>query len=77
MKQFYNVMAAVLNDRIPESREVWKRKPYTRKDLNELSRITMEMDVAEVERRIRATRYRKWKPIVEVAGYEFELKTEE
>ena len=39
------------------SREEWKREPYTRKQLNELCRITEDMSDEEVKRRVKATTY--------------------
>lgn len=56
---FYEIMECILQDKpLPLSTETWKRKPYTRKELNELCHIRPEMTREEVERRIRATTYR-------------------
>jgi methionyl-tRNA formyltransferase len=58
-KMFYEIMEGVLQGRpIPSSSEQWKRKPYTRKELNELCYISPDMSEEEVERRIKATTYR-------------------
>jgi hypothetical protein len=37
--------------------ELWKRKPYTRKELNNLCLLTKEMDEKEIKRRIAATTF--------------------
>lgn len=42
---------------LPSSRETWKRRPYTRQELNELGRVTREMSDDEVRRRVRAMHY--------------------
>lgn len=49
----YMVHSALL----PQSEERWMRKPYTRKELNELCRITKDMSDEEIKRRVRATTY--------------------
>jgi methionyl-tRNA formyltransferase len=59
---------------LPTSSERWTRPPFTRKEFEELGRITPEMTRDEVRRRIRATTYGRWKPVVEVHGIPFELK---
>jgi methionyl-tRNA formyltransferase len=56
---FYEIMDCILQGKpLPVSGEKWKRKPYTRKELNELCYISPEMPEEEIERRIRATTYR-------------------
>lgn len=42
---------------LPQSAEQWRRKPYTRKELNGLCRITKDMSDEEIRRRVRATTY--------------------
>jgi methionyl-tRNA formyltransferase len=59
---------------LPRSDERWTRPPFTRKQFEELGRITPAMSRDEVRRRIRATRYDRWKPAVELHGISFELK---
>lgn len=72
---FYEVMSTIIIGRdLPSSHECWTRKPFTRKELNNLCRITTDMSECEIARRIRATAFDTWKPIVEVNGYIFELK---
>ena len=58
-EMFYELMDSILQgESLPVSKEKWKRKPYTRKELNELCYIRPEMPEEEVERRIKATTYR-------------------
>jgi len=42
---------------LPQSGETWTRQPYTLKDFFELCRLTLDMDVEEQRRRIRATQF--------------------
>lgn len=56
---FYEIMQCIqLGQPLPESKENWTRKPYTRKQLNELCEIKPGMSEEEIERRIRATTYK-------------------
>lgn len=56
---FYEIMDCILQGNpLPASKEQWKRKPYTRKELNELCYIRPGMPEEEIERRIKATTYR-------------------
>lgn len=74
---FYEIASRILaGERLVPSGETWTRKPFTRREFNELSRITADMDAAEVARRIRATAYGRWKPTIEVGGRRFELADE-
>ncbi len=59
---------------LPGSEEKWKRAPYTRKEFNELFRITPGMSKAEIARRIRAVSFGEYQPYVEIEGYRFEYK---
>ena len=46
---FYEIAQLILSgDDLPQSDEFWKRKPYTRKELNELCKITSDMSEEEV-----------------------------
>lgn len=60
---------------MPSSDEQWSRKPFTRTEINELSKITPDMSNDEIGKRIRATRYGVWQPTVELNGFTFELKS--
>lgn len=59
---------------LPVSNETWTRPPFTRKQFNELFRITPEQSKEEIERRIRAVSYAPFQPYVELQGYRFEYK---
>ncbi len=61
---------------LPVSPETWTRPPFTRKQFNELFRITPDMPRDEIARRIRAISYRQWQPYIEVQGYRFEYRPE-
>ena len=50
-------------EELPVSKEKWTRKPFTRKELNELAEITPDMDNEEVKKRIRATSFKDWQPV--------------
>jgi methionyl-tRNA formyltransferase len=55
---FYTIFSVLMSKQgLPTSGETWKRKPYLRRELDELCRLTPEMDIEEIERRIRATDY--------------------
>lgn len=55
---FSEIVAHIKSGRaLPASPLQWTRRPYTRKELNDLCRVTDDMDDAEVARRIRATTY--------------------
>jgi methionyl-tRNA formyltransferase len=72
---FYEIIGKIIKgEGLPESSERWGRKPFRRKEFNELFKITEGMDVDEIEKRIRATNYLEYKPIINIKGYEFELK---
>ncbi|MCE5207095.1 MAG: hypothetical protein LLG42_02165 [Chloroflexi bacterium] len=74
---FYEVLGILIsgND-LPVSDEKWSRPPFTRKEFNELGKITITMDDQEVSRRVRATSYGIYQPVVEIAGYTFVLKSD-
>jgi methionyl-tRNA formyltransferase len=72
---FYEIIGKILNgEKFPVSNDKWERKPYTRNEFNELCRITPEMDSTEIYKRIRATNFKQFKPIVNIGEYMFELK---
>ncbi len=72
---FYEIMGKILNnEKLPQSKEKWGRKPFTRKEFNELGIITPNMDEEEIKRRIRAINYGPWKPKLELHGIVFEPK---
>jgi len=62
---------------LPESKEHWKRKPYTRRELNNLCAITKDMSADKVIRRIKATTYPDIPgAFIEMAGYKFKYSEE-
>lgn len=56
---------------VPISKEEWKRKPYTRKELDALSEINPQMPANEIAKRIAATTYDKPWAFVDIKGYKF------
>ncbi|QRM54071.1 formyltransferase family protein [Sinorhizobium sp. BG8] len=71
---FYDVMGRVVSgETLTTSGESWTRPPFTRKEFNQLSVITPDMDTAEVARRVRATKFGIWRPGVVIGGMRFEL----
>lgn len=55
---FINIFSFILYDNVlPTSNEEWKRKPFTRRELNELCIITNKMSEDEIRRRVRATSF--------------------
>ena len=62
-----------INDSLPEANENWKRKPYKRKELEQLATIDPNMTQTEIDKRIRATYYPgKPAPFVRLGEYKFE-----
>tara|TARA_B100000686_G_scaffold160642_1_gene168292 strand:- start:2362 stop:3030 length:669 start_codon:yes stop_codon:yes gene_type:complete len=56
------------------SDESWKRKPYTRKQLNELCKITVDMSEAEIKKRVKAVTFPNAPgAYVELAGLKFKF----
>ncbi len=59
---------------LPQSPESWTRPAFTRKQFDELFRITPDMPAEEIARRIRALSYQSFQPYLELAGFRFEYK---
>ena len=58
LELFYGIITDILNGKsLPESNEHWTRKPYRRHELNALKKLDLNMPVAEIKRRVRATTY--------------------
>jgi len=57
--QLFNEMVGKIlsGQELPVSQERWTRKPYTRKQLNELCELTPAMTAEEIARRVKATTY--------------------
>jgi methionyl-tRNA formyltransferase len=72
---FYEIMGGVIEGKeLPSSPETWTRKPFSRAQFNELFNIAPDMDDAEIKRRVRATDYMNFKPVIRLGEYTFELK---
>jgi len=55
---FYEIFYTIIQvEPLPESIEHWNRKPFLRKELDDLCRLTPDMNSEETERRIKATHY--------------------
>ncbi|BCB96339.1 hypothetical protein JZK55_12610 [Dissulfurispira thermophila] len=72
---FVEIFSLILSNKpLPKSEEQWKRKPFTRKELNDLCRITSNMSEEEIKRRVRATTYPKMPgAFIEFAGIKFSV----
>jgi hypothetical protein len=67
-------MNLILNGKpLPESVEKWKRKPFTRKQLDELCTITPDMSEEEIKKRIKATTYKTPWAFTKIGKYIFKL----
>lgn len=72
---FYEIAGLIADgNALPASAERWARRPFTRAEFDELCRITPDMSKEEVRRRVRATTFGRWRPVVDIHGYVFELK---
>ncbi len=77
MALFFEIAALMAAGReLPISEESWTRPPFTRKQFDELFRITPDMPKDEIARRLRAVSYQHWQPYIEIQGYRFEYKPE-
>jgi len=58
LKLFYEIMSEAHEGKpLPKSKEVWKRKPYKRSELNALCKIESDMSPEEKRRRVRAVTF--------------------
>lgn len=74
LNSFYDIVQKIANhEPLPVSEETWTREPYTRKQLDELSMVTSDMNKEEVERRIKATTYDNPWAFTEIHGKRFYL----
>lgn len=74
---FYKIMNVILKGgELPISKELWTRRPFTRKEFNKLGQITPDMGKEEIAKRVRAINFDIWKPIIKLQGFVFELKTD-
>jgi len=55
---FFEITSGLLSKRtLPESDLIWERKPYTKKDLNDLCKLSNKMSDEEINKRVRATTF--------------------
>ena len=55
---FFDIMEIILKGHeLPVSTAIWQRKPFTRKELNELCVLTLDMPEDEIKRRVKAVTY--------------------
>ena len=74
---FYDVIVQALKTgELPSSTREWTRKPYSRKEFNELFIVTSDMSAEEVNKRIRAVSYGKFQPYMKVNGKTFKYSPE-
>ncbi len=77
-ESFYEIIEKVLAGQpLPVTNETWKRKPFTRKQLDDLCHIRPDMSVEEVERRIKATTYKTPWAFTKIAGHTFKLQPDQ
>lgn len=71
--QFYEVIHFLFTTgKLPDCPETWKRKPYTRQELNALCQLQPDASETEIKRLIRATYFPgKTDPYILVYGYTF------
>ena len=75
---FYEVISLILAGKeLPISDEHWTRKPFSRKEFNDLMRITPDMTKEEIAKRVRATSFGVYQPTIEIEGFVFQLKPEQ
>ncbi len=76
-ESFYEIMNGILEGKpLPETTETWKRKPYTRKQLDELCHIRPEMSEEEINKRIKATTYKTPWAFTKIGNHIFKLQGE-
>lgn len=76
-ESFYELMETILKkEALPVSTEQWKRKPFTRKQLDELCTVTPDMSEEEIELRIRATTYKTPWAFTKIGKHIFKLQPE-
>lgn len=72
---FYELMECILQEQpFPLAAENWTKKPYTRKQLDELCHIRPDMTEAEIEKRIKATTYKTPWAFTKIGNHIFKLQ---
>ena len=78
LDMFYDIFSLIMyGEDLPASDEIWQRKPYLRKELDDLCRLTPDMNVKEIERRIKATDYIHPWAFMQVGNDIFKLTAED
>jgi len=58
LNMFYKIMEYLIKGKdLPVSNEKWMRRPYKRKELNELCKINPNMDLNEIKQRVKAVTF--------------------
>ncbi len=74
-QSFYEIMELLLKgEPLQATDQHWTRKPFTRKQLNELCHIRPEMSEEEIERRIKATTYKTHWAFTKIGRHIFQLQ---
>jgi methionyl-tRNA formyltransferase len=69
---FYDVLSGIFRgEPLPDAGETWTRKPYSRKEFDDLMTITPDMSAEEVARRVRACDFGDWQPSIKLHGFTF------
>lgn len=77
LNSFYRLVEKISNSEpLPVSDEDWKRKPFTRKELDLLSELKPDMTKDEIKKRIKSTTYDKPWAFVEIKGKIFYYREE-
>lgn len=77
LNSFYRIIEKIAaGETLPVSGEHWKRRPFTRKELDSLSEIKPDMTADEIEKRLKATTYDKPWAFVEINGKKFYYRGE-
>ncbi len=77
LNQCFEIMDYIIQGKpIPQSNEHWTRKPFLRKELNKLCRITPDMPNDEIRKRIKATNFVKHWAFMQVGDNIFKLVDE-
>ena len=62
---------------LPACKELWKRKPYKREELEKLAELNLTMSISEFTKRLKSTYYQgKPAPFIDINGYRFEYNPE-
>jgi methionyl-tRNA formyltransferase len=73
-ESFYEMMGLILKgEPLPLTKENWSRKPFTRKQLDELCHIRPEMSEEEINKRIKATTYKTPWAFTKIGNHTFKL----